>query len=507
MLRNTVTRAAVATHYQIASRRLHSLTRNLSTMSSETETPIVKKCEYLVIGGGSGGLASARRASSLYGVKTILVEKKRLGGTCVNVGCVPKKVTSNAAFIAETLHEAKAYGFSINTTKPFDWGYFKQKRDAYIKRLNGIYERNLEKDSIEYIHGAARFKDDQNRVEVCMDDGSKQVIEAQKVLIAVGGRPWIPTHIDGAEYGITSDEFFEIEKQPKKVAIVGGGYIGVEFAGIFNALGTETHVFIRYERLLRSFDPLIQQTITDEYKRVGVNIHPQCTIRAIKKNQETGKLTIYSEGKSGESSKLEDVDHLIWAVGRTPDTSDLGHEKPGIKLNDRRQIVVDEFENTSVANCFALGDAVGKVELTPVAIAAGRKLSDRLFGPEHLRASKLNYELVPSVVFSHPEIGSIGLTETQAIEKFGSESLKIYQTSFTAMYYAMMEPEDKPPTKYKLICHGPEEKVIGLHILGLGSAEILQGFGVAMKMGATKADFDNCVAIHPTSAEEIVTLR
>ncbi|CCU78436.1 hypothetical protein BGHDH14_bgh00177 [Blumeria hordei DH14] len=448
-------------------------------MSSETETPIVKKCEYLVIGGGSGGLASARRASSLYGVKTILVEKKRLGGTCVNVGCVPKKVTSNAAFIAETLHEAKAYGFSINTTKPFDWGYFKQKRDAYIKRLNGIYERNLEKDSIEYIHGAARFKDDQNRVEVCMDDGSKQVIEAQKVLIA----------------------------QPKKVAIVGGGYIGVEFAGIFNALGTETHVFIRYERLLRSFDPLIQQTITDEYKRVGVNIHPQCTIRAIKKNQETGKLTIYSEGKSGESSKLEDVDHLIWAVGRTPDTSDLGHEKPGIKLNDRRQIVVDEFENTSVANCFALGDAVGKVELTPVAIAAGRKLSDRLFGPEHLRASKLNYELVPSVVFSHPEIGSIGLTETQAIEKFGSESLKIYQTSFTAMYYAMMEPEDKPPTKYKLICHGPEEKVIGLHILGLGSAEILQGFGVAMKMGATKADFDNCVAIHPTSAEEIVTLR
>ncbi|KAI6248265.1 Glutathione reductase [Erysiphe necator] len=469
-----------------------------------TMAPISKECDYLVIGGGSGGLASARRASGWYGAKTILIESKKLGGTCVNVGCVPKKVTFNAAFIAETISQAKAYGFSIDKAVPFSWSHFKQKRDAYIKRLNGIYERNLEKDSIEYIHGRAHLKG-QNEAEVVFDDGSKQTIRAKKILLAVGGHPSPPPNILGAGYGTDSDGFFDLETQPKKVALVGAGYIAIEFAGMFNALGTETHLFIRHDHFLRKFDPLIQETLTKEYERLGVFVHKRSELKQVEKDKETGTLTLqYQEADS--IGEISGVDCLIWAIGRSPEVKDLGLEKLGIKQDNRGQIIVDEYQNTNVENIYSLGDVVGKIELTPVAIAAGRKLSDRLFGPEKFKNSKLDYNLVPSVVFAHPEVGTIGLTEPEAIEKYGKENLKIYQTSFTAMYYAMMEAEDKAPTKYKIICYGPDEKIVGLHILGLGSGEMLQGFGVAIKMGATKADFDNCVAIHPTSAEELVTL-
>jgi glutathione reductase (NADPH) len=419
--------------------------------------------------------------------------------------CVPKKVTFNAAAIREAIHDAKAYGFSVEQTAPFDWLSFKKKRDAYIKRLNGIYEKNLGNDKVEYIHGRAHLTG-KNTAEVVLDDGSKQEIRAKKILLAVGGHPTIPQGIPGAEYGINSDGFFEIEKQPNKVALVGAGYIAVEFAGMFNALGSETHLFIRHDKFLRSFDPMISDAVTAEYERLGVHVHKNSSQSKIEKDEKTGKLTLHYKDANGEG-KLEDVDELIWAIGRSPEVEDLGLEKAGVKQNEKGQIIADEYQNTNVENIYSLGDVVGKVELTPVAIAAGRKLSDRLFGPEKFKTSKLDYNMIPSVVFAHPEIGSIGLTEPQAIEKYGKENLKIYNTSFTAMYYAMMEQEDKGPTKYKLICQGPDENVVGLHILGLGSGEMLQGFGVAVKMGATKADFDSCVAIHPTSAEELVTLK
>ena len=419
--------------------------------------------------------------------------------------CVPKKITFNAAAIREAIHDAKAYGFSVEETAPFDWLSFKKKRDAYIKRLNGIYEKNLGNDKVEYIHGRAHLTG-KNTAEVVLDDGSKQEIRAKKILLAVGGHPTIPQGIPGAEYGIDSDGFFEIEKQPKKVALVGAGYIAVEFAGMFNALGSETHLFIRHDKFLRSFDPMISDAATAEYERLGVHVHKNSSQSKIEKDEKTGKLTLHYKDANGEG-KLEDVDELIWAIGRSPEVEDLGLEKAGVKQSEKGQIIADEYQNTNVENIYSLGDVVGKVELTPVAIAAGRKLSDRLFGPEKFKTSKLDYDMIPSVVFAHPEIGSIGLTEPQAIEKYGKENLKIYNTSFTAMYYAMMEQEDKGPTKYKLICQGPDEKVVGLHILGLGSGEMLQGFGVAVKMGATKADFDSCVAIHPTSAEELVTLK
>jgi glutathione reductase (NADPH) len=418
---------------------------------------------------------------------------------------VPKKVIWNAAAIAETIHEAKAYGFSVDQTAPFDWSLFKSKRDAYIKRLNDIYEVNLANDKVEYLHGFAKLTG-KNSAEVNMSDGSVVSINAKKILLAVGGHPIIPQNIPGSDYGINSDGFFDIATQPKKVALVGAGYIAVEFAGMFNALGTETHLFIRKDKFLRAFDPMVQDGIVAEYERLGVQIHKRSSQSKIEKDPKTGKLTIHYEDANGKG-ELTDVDELIWAIGRSPEVEGLGLEKAGVAQDQRGQIIADEYQNTNVDSIYSLGDVVGKVELTPVAIAAGRKLADRLFGGLQFANSKLDYENIPSVVFAHPEVGTIGLTEPEAVAKYGKENIKIYQTSFAAMYYAMMAPEDKGPTKYKIVCEGPNERIVGLHILGLGSGEMLQGFGVAIKMGATKSDFNSCVAIHPTSAEELVTMK
>ncbi|KAI1447592.1 hypothetical protein F5Y02DRAFT_31805 [Annulohypoxylon stygium] len=420
--------------------------------------------------------------------------------------CVPKKVTFNAAAIAEAIHDSKAYGFSVQETKPFDFTTFKHKRDAYIKRLNGIYERNLANDKVEYVHGWARLLN-KNEVEITLDDGTKSVVRANKILLAVGGEPTKPpSNIPGAELGTNSDGFFDIETLPKKVALVGAGYIAVEFAGMFNALGTETHLFIRHKTFLRAFDPMIQDGVTAEYERLGVHVHKESVQTKVEKDPSTGKLSIHYKDGNGEG-KLEGVDHLIWAIGRTPMTKNIGLEEAGVKLDSKGYVVTDEYQNSSVDNIYALGDVSGRVELTPVAIAAGRRLAERLYGGPQFSTTRIDYTNIPSVVFAHPEVGSIGLTEPQAEAQYGKENLTVYKTSFTAMYYAMMEPEEKGPTKYKVICAGPEQKVVGLHIMGQGSGEMLQGFGVAIKMGATKKDLDSCIAIHPTSAEELVTLK
>ncbi len=417
---------------------------------------------------------------------------------------MPKKVTWNAAAIAETIHEAKSYGFSVKQDAPFDWATFKTKRDAYVKRLNGIYERNLANDNVEYIRGFATLTG-KNSAQVKLDDGSIAQINAKKILLAVGGHPTMPQNIPGSNYGTDSDGFFDIVVQPKKVALVGAGYIAVEFAGMFNALGSETHLFIRQDKFLRTFDPMVSDAIVENYERLGIHIHKLSSQSKVEKD-ENGQLSIHYTDANGEGV-LDKVDNLVWAIGRSPEVENLGLQAAGVAQDDKGQIMTDEYQNTNVPSVYSLGDVVGKVELTPVAIAAGRKLADRLFGGPQFAQSKLDYENIPSVVFAHPEVGSIGLSEPDAVAKYGKENIKVYQTSFTAMYYAMMEQEDKGPTKYKIVCEGPNEKVVGLHILGLGSGEMLQGFGVAIKMGATKKDFDNCVAIHPTSAEELVTMR
>ncbi|EMC97378.1 hypothetical protein BAUCODRAFT_449844 [Baudoinia panamericana UAMH 10762] len=464
--------------------------------------PTPKECDYLVIGGGSGGLASARRASGMYGAKVIAIEANRLGGTCVNVGCVPKKITWAAADISQTIkHSAKAYGFHVEETAPFDWRSFKEKRDAYIRRLNGIYEKNLHNDKVEYLHGFASFADP-HTVKVTLDDKSEVDIKAKQILVAVGGHPNFPS-VEGAELGITSDGFFEIDKQPKKVAVVGAGYIAVEMAGMFHALGTETHLFIRHDTFLRTFDPMIQEKVTAEYERQGIILHKQSSQSKLE-DIGNGWKRLHYKDQSGEGT-LE-VDCCLWAIGRSPEIEKLNLDVTKVALNEKGHIKADEYQNTNIDHIFALGDVCDRgFELTPVAIAAGRRLADRLFGGQP--DAHLDYSNIPSVVFAHPEVGSIGMTEPEARKAFGDENIKIYNSSFTAMYYAMMEPEEKGPTSYKLICANKEEKVVGMHIMGIGSSEILQGFGVAIKMGATKADFDRCVAIHPTSAEELVTMR
>ncbi|KAG0221381.1 Glutathione reductase [Actinomortierella wolfii] len=456
--------------------------------------PTGKIYDYLVIGGGSGGLASARRAAS-YGAKVGLIEGSgRLGGTCVNVGCVPKKVMWYTASIAEAVRDARQYGFPEALAGTFDWNTLKHKRDAYIKRLNGIYERNLEKDQVEYISGMASFV---NKNTVTLGNGEE--IQAKKILIAVGGHPIIP-NVPGAELGIDSDGFFDLEHQPKRVAVVGTGYIGIELAGIFHALGSKVSIFSRTTQILRSFDPIIKDTLRDEMTKVGIEIVPNSKVQALSKTEKGITVQYTSNGEAAQ----QEYDTVLWAVGRQPNIKSLGLDKAGVTLNDKGHVVVNEYQETVSPEVYALGDVCGVAELTPVAIAAGRRLADRLFGPAEFKTRKLDYTNIPSVIFSHPTAGACGLTEEQAKKQYGAENINVYVSKFSGMYNAMLE--HKEPSAFKLICAGPEEKVVGIHIVGKGSDEMLQGFAVAVKMGATKKDFDDTVAIHPTSAEELVTL-
>ncbi|KIJ44180.1 hypothetical protein M422DRAFT_207803 [Sphaerobolus stellatus SS14] len=465
-------------------------------------SPTAERYDFIVIGGGSGGMGASRRAAS-YGKKVAVIEASgKLGGTCVNVGCVPKKVMWHAADVAEKIRASEAYGFPGQPEPKFDWSSFKPRRDAYIKRLNGIYDRNLEKDGVEYHDGWARFKS-ADTLEVTRKDGSKYEMSSDNICIAVGGRPSVPSpnEIPGADLGINSDGFFDLTEQPKRVAVVGAGYIAVELAGIFHTLGTETHLLIRNENVLRTFDPVIQESLTNWMAHTGVNIHKKTHVKKVE-GQKGGPLTVHLT----DGSTLE-VDTLLWAIGRQAETDDIGIENVGVKLDKKGDVIVDEYQNTNIKGITAIGDVQGKALLTPVAIAAGRRLSNRLFGPAQFRNDKLDYTNIPTVVFSHPTIGTVGLTEPEARAKYGDSAVKVYKSSFRALYFSMIPEDHKEPSVYKLIVVGEEEKVVGVHIFGLGSDEVMQGFGVAVKMGATKKDLDDTVAIHPTSSEELVTLR
>ncbi|KAJ2141194.1 Glutathione reductase [Coemansia sp. RSA 678] len=461
--------------------------------------PISRLFDFIVIGGGSGGMACARRAAS-YGAKVAVIEGSgRLGGTCVNVGCVPKKVMFNGASIVEAIEDAKHYGITVDKHS-FDWGFLKHARDEYVKRLNGIYERNLTKENVEYIDGTASFV---SSTEIKVND---DVFKASHILIATGGHPVIPK-IEGSEHGIDSDRFFDLETQPKKVAVVGSGYIGIELAGIFHALGSDVTVFTRTEHILRHHDSIIGDTMLAEMKRQGIKFEHNSSAQALKRTHGTElPLELSWEVAGADKPASAAYDCVLWAIGRTPNTRALNLASvPGVVLNKTGHIVADEYQNTGVKGVYSLGDVFGKSELTPVAIAAGRRLADRLFGGERFAGSKLDYANIPTVIFGHPPAGTIGLTEEQAKKQYGAETIKVYQTRFTNMYNALTP--FKPPTAMKLIVTGADEKVVGLHIIGRGCDEMLQGFGVAIKMGATKRDFDNCVAIHPTSSEELVTMR
>lgn len=449
---------------------------------------MTKKYDYIAIGGGSGGIASINRAAS-YGMKCALIEPKELGGTCVNVGCVPKKVMWHGAQLNEAMHlYAPDYGFSVDVTE-FNFQKLVDSRESYIDRIHQSYQRGLDNNKVDLIKGYATFIDEKT-IEV-----NGEQLTADHILIATGGKPTIPS-IPGAEYGIDSNGFFALRSLPKKVAVIGAGYIAVELAGVLNGLGSETHLFVRKETPLRNFDPLVVEGLVEAMKQDGPTLHTNAIPKSVEKNADD-TLTI-----TFENGTKETVDTLIWAIGRTPVTETLKLENTSVEVNEKGYIKVDDYQNTTVKGIYAVGDITGRVELTPVAVAAGRRLSERLFNnkpDEHL-----DYHNIPTVVFSHPPIGTVGLTEPEARAQFGDE-VKIYQSSFTSMYTAVTS--HRQLCRMKLVCVGKEEKVVGLHGIGYGVDEMIQGFAVAIKMGATKADFDNTVAIHPTGSEEFVTMR
>ena len=444
-----------------------------------------KHYDLLVLGGGSGGLAVAEKAAA-FGRKVGVIEEKRLGGTCVNNGCVPKKVMWYAANLAHAVKDAPDFGVHARL-EHIDWEKLVQGRENYIAMINRFWDGYVEDLGIDHIRGRGRFVD-RHHVEV---DG--EVYSAEHIVIATGGQPIVPP-LPGSDLGITSDGFFQLAKRPDRVAIIGGGYIGVELAGVLRALGSEVTLVTLDDRILNLFDPMISEILHREMTREGIEIHTDFQVSRLAEGEQG--LIVHGAGQD-----LEGFDTVIWAVGRRPNTASLNLQAAGVSVLGNGVIPVDEYENTNQPGIYAIGDITGRVQLTPVAIAAGRRLAERLFN--HRPEAKMDYENIPSVVFSHPPVATIGLTEQQAREEHCP--VTVYQSDFTPMRYALSE--QGVTTALKLICAGKEEKVVGIHIIGDSADEMMQGFAVAVKMGATKADFDRTVAIHPSSAEELVTMK
>ncbi|MDP1604328.1 MAG: glutathione-disulfide reductase [Legionella sp.] len=447
------------------------------------------KFDLIVLGGGSGGIASATRAAK-YGARVAVVEKSHLGGTCVNFGCVPKKVMFNASMMAETMQKSVDYGFDPVKVN-LNWQTLVQKRNAYIERLRDIYATRFTTLDITRLHGHGKFID-AHTINVAGKN-----YQAPHIIIATGGKPTLPPDSKGVEHTIDSDGFFALTTKPQKVAVIGGGYIGVELAGVLQGLGVETHLLLRGNRPLSRFDTMLGDTLLEIMRQQGIQVHL---------NHQAQSITADDGGKKSiqcvSGAEITALDTVIMAVGRSPRTVDLNLEGIGLQTDKRGLIKVDPFQNTNIEGIYAIGDVIDAPALTPVAIAAGRRLCDRLFGGQ--KDAHLSYDNIPSVVFSHPPVGSVGLSEADAVAKFGAEHINVYKTRFNPMIDALSE--EKTPTAMKLVTQGLEEKIIGVHIIGYSADEMLQGFGVAVKMGACKRDFDNTVAIHPTSSEELVTM-
>jgi len=448
-----------------------------------------KHYDLISIGAGSGGISAAERAAE-YGKKCLVIESKIVGGTCVNVGCVPKKVMWNAANLAHGLKDARDYGFDVSHNG-LNWSKLIEQRQGYIAGITNWYGNYLQESNIDYIQGKARFVDAKT-VEV-----NGEQFTADHIVVAPGGYPSIPD-LPGAELGITSDGFFALSEQPEHITIVGSGYIAVELAGLMSSLGSQVTLLIRKGHVLGNFDPILSDTLASVLQEDNNIVLLSTTEVESVEHDEQGKLTLHCS----KNQQVNNVDTLVWAIGRTPNTADLNLEAAGVKMDAQGYIPSDEYEQTNVAGIYSLGDVNRKAALTPVAIAAARRLSDRLFN--NMPERKLDYSNIATVVFSHPPIATIGLTEEQARASHG-DSVKIYSTQFTPMSHAFTE--HKAPIAMKLVCVGVQEKIIGCHLIGPGVDEMMQGFAVAIKMGATKEDFDNTIAIHPCSAEELVTMR
>ncbi len=443
--------------------------------------------DLIAIGSGSGGLSVANRAAS-YGARCAIIEEDEVfGGTCVNRGCVPKKVMWYGATLAHALGEAADYGFDV-TRGGFDWGVLVEKREQYISRINDWYVGYLKDSNVDTYKGHGEFVDARTlRV-------GETTLTADRIVISTGGRTVVPD-VPGAELGITSDGFFELTTQPKKVAVIGAGYIAVELAGVLNALGSDVSLLIRRDNFLRTFDPIIYETLQTSMAEDGVNIVTNTSVSALKKTGDTVSVV------SGDST-LDGFDCVIWAVGRRPNTDTIGLENINLTPDADGYLAVNKYQETPVEGVYALGDITGQAELTPVAIAAGRRMADRIY--DNQTGRHLDYSCIASIVFSHPPAGTVGMTEGEAREQYG-DAVKVYSTTFTPMYYAFSEHQYK--TAMKLVVVGEDEKIVGCHMIGKDVDEMLQGFSVAIRMGATKKQFDDTVALHPTSAEELVTMR
>ena len=454
-----------------------------------------KHFDFIVIGAGSGGVASARWTAKKHGTKVAIIEHQRLGGTCVNVGCVPKKHMFNVASVFDDFHAAESFGIKGTEEVKLDFPTLKANRDANIKKLNGIYEGMLNNSGVTIIRGWGKFVD-KNTVEVY----GKDRYTADHILIATGGSSNDPG-FEGSEFTIDSDGFFDLEDLPKKAVVLGGGYIATELGQIFHSLGTKTIQVVRKE-ILNFVDHEVRETLLDNMKIVNYDVRFGINIEKVEKVGEGNDYTVYMT----DGTKEENVDCVLVAIGRSANTSGLDCDKAGVELDSKGRVVVDEFENTNVPNIYALGDVTGKIELTPVAIKAGRTLVERLFNNKPDR--KMDYENVPTVVFSHPPIGIVGLTELDAKKKFGDENVGVYKSKFTNMYHSMIAEDDKKPkTLIKYVTNKlDDERIVGLHLIGRYVDEMLQGASIAIKMGATKKDYDSCVAIHPTGSEELVLL-
>lgn len=446
--------------------------------------------DLVVVGGGSGGLAGAFRAAN-HGARVALIEPGELGGTCVNVGCVPKKAMWLAADLGARIRLAPGLGFPVEAVCP-DWEQLVASRQGYIANIHGSYRRRLDESGIVLLPTRGRLTGD--GVVEC-DDGTR--IEAEHVLLATGGRPVRPD-IPGAELGIDSDGFFALAAAPRRVAIIGGGYIGVELAGVLQALGSQVELFVRGESLLKGFDPDVVERLQGNMHQAGITLHFGYSLAALEACDGGGARLREQGGDTGTP-----FDTVIFATGRRPATAGLGLEAAGVELGDGGQVEVDPFQSTSAKGVYAVGDVTGRLALTPVAIAEARRLMDRIFGGD--ADARVDHEDVPTVVFSHPPLGKVGLTEAEARERHGKDAVSCHRTTFRPMLHALADVQQH--SMFKAVCVGEEKRVVGLHLLGEAADEILQGFAMAVKMGATLADFHATVAIHPTSAEEIVLLR
>jgi glutathione-disulfide reductase len=442
--------------------------------------------DLIAIGGGSGGLAVAEKAAE-YGKRVAVVEARKLGGTCVNNGCVPKKVMWYAANLAHAVDDARHFGISASRGAT-DWAALVRARQDYIATINRYWDGYVADGGITRIEGRARFVD-AHVIEV----GGVHY-SADHIVVATGGRPIVPP-VPGAELGITSDGFFALEEQPRRVAIIGAGYIGVELAGVLRALGSEVSVVALESRVLETFDPMISEVLMAEMSKQGIALHMGFQVAGLEETA-TG---IALDAVNGE--RLDGFDCVIWAVGRAPATRELHLDRAGVQTRANGIVLTDSYQNTNVPGVYAVGDITGRTPLTPVAIAAGRRLAARLF--DGRPDSRVDYDNIPSVVFAHPPVGTVGMTEPQARERYGK--VTVYRTRFTPMRHAL-SPRGAT-TAMKLVCVGDDERVAGIHLVGDNVDEMLQGFAVAVKMGATKADLDNTIAIHPASAEELVTMK